>query len=158
LTIPAICVAADFLWTSGNNLINTWNSSSQPPGDSTGGNPPANPSSSSPNGPTTGGAGGKPPVNPPVSAPGGFDPPPGQWDSANYPLPPGHNSNWTWGPASGEAEAGWRWWDPNGGEWRWHASDRWHPTGHWDYNPWTQWNSPWQNVPVPPPAPPPATP
>jgi RHS repeat-associated protein len=75
---------------------------------------------------------------------------PGQWDSDTYPKPPGWNPNWRWGPATGEADAGWRWFDPQGGEWRWHAPDRWHPHGHWDYNPWTDWNSPWRNVPVPP--------
>jgi RHS repeat-associated protein len=71
---------------------------------------------------------------------------PGQWDSGNYPRPPGYNNTWRWGPASGEGSAGWRWWDPNGGEWRWHAPDPWHPTGHWDWNPWEVWNSPWENV------------
>ncbi len=70
----------------------------------------------------------------------------GQFDSASYPKPPGHNSNWAWEAASGEAEAGWRWFDPKGGEWRWHGPDKWHPAGHWDHNPWTGWNSPWQNV------------
>jgi len=39
--------------------------------------------------------------------------------------------------------------NPKGGEWRWHGPDKWHPDGHWDYNPWTNWNSPWQNVPHP---------
>jgi RHS repeat-associated protein len=61
--------------------------------------------------------------------------------------PPGWDPNtWTWGSASGEAEAAWRWWDPNGGEWRWHAPDTYHNIGHWDYNPWTTWNSGWQNI------------
>jgi hypothetical protein len=71
-------------------------------------------------------------------------------ESLDYPKPPGWNENWEWGPGSGESEAGWRWWDPDGGEWRWHEVDRWHPEGHWDFNPWDNWNSRWQNVPVPP--------
>lgn len=36
-------------------------------------------------------------------------------------------------------------WDPNGGEWRYDVGNEFH-NPHWDYNPWTQWNSPWQNV------------
>ncbi len=72
---------------------------------------------------------------------------PGQWDSASYPKPPNWASNWQWGPPTGEAKAGWRWFDPQGGEWRWHAPDKWHANGHWDYNPWNTWNSVWQNVP-----------
>jgi hypothetical protein len=62
------------------------------------------------------------------------------------PLPPGYNSNWSkmWGTREGATKP--HWFDPQGGEWRWHAPDDWHGTGHWDYNPWTQWNSPWQNV------------
>lgn len=35
---------------------------------------------------------------------------------------------------------------PKGGEWRWHPPDTYHPKGHWDYNPWYQWNSPWRDV------------
>lgn len=54
-------------------------------------------------------------------------------------LPPGWNSNWL--------RVGTNWFDEAGGEWRWHAPDAWHDVGHWDYNPWTKWNSPWQNIP-----------
>jgi RHS repeat-associated protein len=73
--------------------------------------------------------------------------------NATTPKPPGWNDSWTFEPPSGEAEGSWRPWDPQGGEWRWHAPDKWHTQGHWDYNPWTEWNSPWQNVPHnPPPA------
>jgi hypothetical protein len=89
----------------------------------------------------------KTPVKPKTEAPKGKPRPPGQWDSGNYPRPPGWNPSWEWGPASGEAEAGWRWWDPKGGEWRWHPPDKWHPRGHWDYNPWEHPTGPWQNVP-----------
>lgn len=38
-------------------------------------------------------------------------------------------------------EPGKTWWDPDGGKWRWHAPDPYHPDAHWDYNPWTSWNS-----------------
>ena len=68
----------------------------------------------------------------------------GLFDSGSYPKPPGHNSNWNWGPATGEAEAGWRWFDPNGGEWRFHPVDKWHSAGHWDHNPWTSWMCRWK--------------
>jgi RHS repeat-associated protein len=75
---------------------------------------------------------------------------------AGQPLPPGWSSAWRWeyGPRNSP-----RWWDPKGGEWRWSPpgeSAKWHPEfpkGHWDHNPWDQWNSRWRNVPpgvVPP--------
>ncbi len=38
-------------------------------------------------------------------------------------------------------------WDPNGGEWRYAPEDPWH-NPHWDYNPWENWNTPWQNTPI----------
>lgn len=49
--------------------------------------------------------------------------------------------------ASRASEPGLTWWDDQGGEWRWHAPDAYHPDAHWDYNPWDQWNSPWQHIP-----------
>ena len=73
----------------------------------------------------------------------------GQWDAGNYPTPPGRSADWTWAPGSSEGRTGWRWWDPQGGEWRWHPSDSWHPNGHWDHNPWQTWNDRWRNVDVP---------
>jgi hypothetical protein len=39
------------------------------------------------------------------------------------------------------------WWDPQGGEWRFHGADKWHEP-HWDFNPWTDWNSPWEHIDV----------
>jgi len=61
-----------------------------------------------------------------------------------YPRPPGWNDSWEWRHGTrGDTP---RWFDPQGGEWRWHAPDKHHPTGHWDFNPWTHWNSPWQNI------------
>jgi len=62
------------------------------------------------------------------------------------PMPPGWNSNWEWRCPEARSNASARWFDPNGGEWRWHAPDKWHAVGHWDYNPWTSWNSAWQNI------------
>jgi RHS repeat-associated protein len=59
-------------------------------------------------------------------------------------LPPGWNSDWElMGSSRGQ---GLRWFDESGGEWRWHGPDQFH-VGHWDYNPNTQWNSPWTNIP-----------
>jgi RHS repeat-associated protein len=62
-------------------------------------------------------------------------------------APPGYNPDtWDTGPASQESNSETHYWDENGGEWRWHAPDDWHSVGHWDYNPWDEWNSPWQNI------------
>ena len=62
--------------------------------------------------------------------------------------PPGWNENWEW-HSSTRAKTGsdgWRWRDSRGGEWRRHVPDKHHPEAHWDYNPNTQWNSPWSNI------------
>lgn len=59
--------------------------------------------------------------------PPGFDPQTYQWREASRSIPEKH------------------WWDPAGGEWRYHGADKWHEP-HWDYNPWSQWNSPWQHI------------
>ena len=59
--------------------------------------------------------------------PPGFDPQTWQWRDASRNIPEKH------------------WWDPEGGEWRYHPADKWHGP-HWDYNPWTEWNSPWQHI------------
>jgi hypothetical protein len=60
------------------------------------------------------------------------------------PVPPGWNERWEqmYGVRGNTPH----WFDEAGGEWRWHAPDRWHPVGHWDHNPWTEWNSPWRNI------------
>jgi RHS repeat-associated protein len=63
------------------------------------------------------------------------------------PLPPGWGPDWEPRYPEGEGPGDPRWFDPNGGEWRWHEPDKWHPESHWDYNPWDNWNSPWRNVP-----------
>jgi YD repeat-containing protein len=60
--------------------------------------------------------------------------------------PPGWNENWQWRYPEGDSPSSPRWFDENGGEWRYHDADQYHPSAHWDYNPWSQWNSPWQNV------------
>jgi hypothetical protein len=55
--------------------------------------------------------------------------------------PPGFNpETWEWRSAT-RNKVGNDWWDPEGGEWRYHPADKYHDP-HWDYNPWTQWNSP----------------
>ncbi|MCK6486076.1 MAG: hypothetical protein L6R00_18275 [Phycisphaerae bacterium] len=62
-------------------------------------------------------------------------------------TPPGWDGDWGWGPPSGDTgSTSWRWWDPEGGEWHWHEVDKWHGTGHWDYNSWNTWNEQWQNL------------
>ena len=53
------------------------------------------------------------------------------------------------GPASRPSErdkGGQSLWDPDGGEWRWFAGDKWH-NPHWDHNPHDRPSSPWINVP-----------
>jgi RHS repeat-associated protein len=63
------------------------------------------------------------------------------------PKPPGWTPEWQWRYPEHNIGGKPRYFDPNHGEWRWHAPDKYHPQGHWDYNPWDQWNSPWRNVP-----------
>jgi RHS repeat-associated protein len=66
------------------------------------------------------------------------------------PLPPGWTPEWAWRYGEGTStKGGPRWFDPKGGEWRFHGPDKWHPDPHWDYNPWDRFNSPWRNVPIP---------
>jgi RHS repeat-associated protein len=67
----------------------------------------------------------------------------------SVPRPPGWTPEWRWGHGnSTNPRAGPRWFDPHGGEWRYHPADRWHHN-HWDYNPWNHATSPWRNVPIP---------
>jgi len=63
---------------------------------------------------------------------------------SNYPKPPGWTPEWAWRCPEGKGGGGNRWYDPAGGEWRWHEDDD--HIGHWDYNSHEQWNSPWQNL------------
>jgi RHS repeat-associated protein len=63
----------------------------------------------------------------------------------NSEKPPGFNpETWQWREGS-RANVPRSWWDPQGGEWRFHPADKYHDP-HWDYNPWRQWNNPWQRV------------
>jgi len=74
------------------------------------------------------------------------DYPPGDLVDPSEVLPPGWDENWEWGPPSGDRPGdGWRWFDPDGGEWRYHPADPWHDP-HWDYNPWEDWNDRWRNI------------
>ena len=61
-------------------------------------------------------------------------------------LPLGWNKDWELLYGTRQKGGSAHWFDPKGGEWRWHAPDSWHSTGHWDYNPWDSWNSKWQNI------------
>ena len=61
-----------------------------------------------------------------------------------YPKPPNWNDEWEW--RYGTRGSTPRWFDQNGGEWRYHYPDKYHTTEHWDYNPWNIWNDEWQNV------------
>lgn len=62
--------------------------------------------------------------------------------------PPGWSDDWDWHSSTRAKPGsdGWRWRDPEGGEWRRHVPDKHHPEAHWDYNRNTEWNSPWRNV------------
>jgi hypothetical protein len=59
--------------------------------------------------------------------------------------PPGFNpETWQWREGS-RTNVPRSWWDPEGGEWRFHPADKRHDP-HWDYNPWEQRNHPWQHL------------
>jgi len=61
-------------------------------------------------------------------------------------TPPGYDAgSWDIGAASRDIGEN-HYWDPEGGEWRLHSPDPWHDEAHWDYNPWEDWNSPWQHI------------
>lgn len=72
--------------------------------------------------------------------PGQIEPP------SNLPKPPGWSREWQWRYPDRPGPADRRWFDPKGGEFRWHRPDKHHPDGHWDYNPWHRWNNQWRNV------------
>ena len=79
-----------------------------------------------------------PPPTPPVRGlpPEGVQPP------VSGPLSPG--------PASRPSErsvGGQSLWDEHGGEWRYFPGDKWH-NPHWDYNPHSNPNAPWDNIPI----------
>lgn len=62
------------------------------------------------------------------------------------PKPPGWTPQWQWRSPDRTSPGEPRWFDPKGGEFRWHPPGRYHPDGHWDYNPWRFWNDKWRNV------------
>ncbi len=62
------------------------------------------------------------------------------------PKPPGWTKKWNFRYPEARGGKSKRWFDPKGGEWRWHKPDKWHKEGHWDYNPWDAWNSAWRNI------------
>jgi RHS repeat-associated protein len=60
--------------------------------------------------------------------------------------PPGYDpETWTKGPATRPSDPGENFYDPEGGEWRWHAPDKYHPEGHWDYKSPGK-SAPWENI------------
>ncbi|MDE3095457.1 MAG: RHS repeat-associated core domain-containing protein, partial [Chloroflexota bacterium] len=66
---------------------------------------------------------------------------------SGWPAPPGYDTNtWRQAPASRPSVPGDHLWDPQGGEGRWHAPDKYHDTGHCDYNPHVARNSQWQQI------------
>lgn len=62
------------------------------------------------------------------------------------PVPPGWNEQWWPGYGPRDKQRDPHWFDPDGGEWRWHEPDNHHDKGHWDYNPWEKFNDSWRNV------------
>ena len=61
-------------------------------------------------------------------------------------IPPGYNPDtWTKAPASRPSDSGENIYDPEGGEWRWHAPDKYHPKGHWDHKGPGKF-APWENI------------
>ena len=63
------------------------------------------------------------------------------------PAPPGWTPDWQTREAEGtsmkypEQKS---YMDPEGGEWKYDPGSA-NKSPHWDYNPWTDWNSPWEN-------------
>ncbi len=64
------------------------------------------------------------------------------------PVPPGFNPNsWTIAKPSRSSNPYDSYFDPQGGEFRWHPQDAWHDESHWDYKPSEPWNAPWETIP-----------
>jgi hypothetical protein len=79
---------------------------------------------------------------PPPGPPARGLPPEGVQPPVHGPLSPG--------PASRPSErnvGGQSLWDEHGGEWRYFPGDTWH-NPHWDYNPHSNPNAPWDNIPI----------
>lgn len=84
---------------------------------------------------------------------GQTDPPPPGPPARGLPpegVHPPIDGSLTPGPASRPSErsvGGQSLWDEHGGEWRYFPGDKWH-NPHWDYNPHSNPNSPWDNIPI----------
>jgi hypothetical protein len=82
-------------------------------------------------------------ADPPVPAPPTRGlPPEGVHPPVSGPLTPGPASR-----PSEQSAGGQSLWDEHGGEWRYFPGDKWH-NPHWDYNPHSNPNSPWDNIPI----------
>ncbi len=69
-------------------------------------------------------------------------------ENACEPTPPGYDPDtWTKGPASRAKAPNENYYDPEGGEWHYHAPDRHHEVPHWDHKPGEPWNAEWEEVP-----------
>jgi hypothetical protein len=87
--------------------------------------------------------GGNGEADPPTPAPPPRGlPPEGLHPPVSGPLTPGPASR-----PSEQSAGGQSLWDEHGGEWRYFPGDKWH-NPHWDYNPHSNPNSPWDNIPI----------
>lgn len=87
--------------------------------------------------------GGNGEADPPAPAPPARGlPPEGLHPPVSGPLTPGPASR-----PSEQSAGGQSLWDEHGGEWRYFPGDKWH-NPHWDYNPHSNPNSPWDNIPI----------
>lgn len=69
-------------------------------------------------------------------------------ENACDPAPPGYDpETWTKGPASRAKEPDENYYDPDGGEWHYHAPDRHHEVPHWDYKRLPGKLAPWEEIP-----------
>ncbi len=70
-------------------------------------------------------------------------------ENACDPTPPGYDpETWTKGPASRAKEPDENYYDPEGGEWHYHAPDRHHEVPHWDYKRLPGKLAPWEEIPI----------
>lgn len=79
---------------------------------------------------------------PPPAPPARGLPPEGVHPPASGPVAPGPASR-----PSEQSVGGQSLWDEHGGEWRYFPGDKWH-NPHWDYNPHSNPNSRWDNIPI----------
>jgi RHS repeat-associated protein len=70
-------------------------------------------------------------------------------EDACEPTPPGYDpETWTKGPASRAKEPNENYYDPEGGEWHYHAPDQHHDMPHWDYKRLPGKLAPWEEIPI----------